>query len=211
MTEKIEELLDRAFKAEKYGDRSEAIRIYREVADGESEHAEYASNCVANLEHLGISVSETDSKSEISDSISNNPFRSPSVPSHANSDLDSDYSNRRRNRLSSSIFRALTIFCLLTAIYNCFTMQFKLGYTHNMGWANWLVLTSIDYLTIIGLFAVAWLSSRYAAALHQLLPLSKSGFDTYVKRQLWFSIGLGVTAFLYVARELAIFWMPSRF
>lgn len=53
MQESVEKLLDLAFKAEKCGDRIDAIRLYRQIADGNSEHARYAQNCAENLEELG--------------------------------------------------------------------------------------------------------------------------------------------------------------
>ncbi|MEL7498329.1 MAG: hypothetical protein AAFN77_12020 [Planctomycetota bacterium] len=53
MQDDVEKLLDLAFKFEKQGDRIEAIRLYRQVADGSSEQAKYAQNCAENLEDLG--------------------------------------------------------------------------------------------------------------------------------------------------------------
>lgn len=55
MQESVEELLDLAFKAERDGDRIDAIRLYRQIAEGNSGHAQYARNCLENLEELGFS------------------------------------------------------------------------------------------------------------------------------------------------------------
>ena len=53
MQDDVEKLLDLAFKSERQGDRVDAIRLYRQVADGSSQHAKYAQNCAENLEDLG--------------------------------------------------------------------------------------------------------------------------------------------------------------
>jgi hypothetical protein len=54
MENEAEKLLDLAFRAEKRGDRVEAIQLYRKVANGGSEHALYARNCADDLEKLGV-------------------------------------------------------------------------------------------------------------------------------------------------------------
>ena len=54
MTDEVEKLLQLAFNAEKFGDRAEAIRLYRQVADSDPNNAIYASNCADELEKLGV-------------------------------------------------------------------------------------------------------------------------------------------------------------
>jgi len=211
MTENIEDLLDQAFEAEKFGDRAGAIRIYRQIAEGDSEHVKYAENCAANLEQHASNVENDNPKTNAVELKSGNPFASPNSTIRTKVHPDADYSNTRRTQLSANILRALTVFCLLTALYSGFTTQFKVGYSDMMSWSSWLLLTIIDYSIVAGLVAIAWLSSRYAEALQRLLPLSSNRIGTYASRQLWFSISLAIVAFLLVARELAVFCLPYPF
>ena len=56
MADEVEKLLELAFKAEKFGDRAEAIRLYRQVAITDPDNATYASNCADELEKLGVAT-----------------------------------------------------------------------------------------------------------------------------------------------------------
>ena len=81
MADEVEKLLELAFKAEKFGDRAEAIRLYRQVAITDPDNATYASNCADELEKLGVatpapqaSIADTDITN------ASNPFQTPTTP-----------------------------------------------------------------------------------------------------------------------------------
>ena len=214
MNEDAESLIDLAYQAEKYGDRSEAIRLYRQVADGDSEHATYALNCAKNLEQFGlptpaetkpaeVKIAETKAAEvETLAPESLNPFRSPQSTDNAIS--RSDYSNERRMHLTANIIRALAMFCLLTGLYSWLTMYIPFDLT---AWQQWMPIAGVEFLTIAWWFVAAWLCGSFAAALQNLLPLSADGLQTFTRRQLRLWIGLGMLASMFILREMATYWI----
>ena len=120
MSDKDSELLDRAFNADKFGNRIEAIRLYRLVASGNSEHSAYAENCAKNLEQLGVQETAKTQKTTSPDSVASssgsaNPFKSPNGSQIAD-EYEFDYASARRIQFSATVVRCLAIFCLIAAI-----------------------------------------------------------------------------------------------
>lgn len=208
MTKTPEELLEIAFNAEKFGDRTGAIRIYRQVANGNSEHAEYARNCVKNLEELGVEMPaevtyEDTSETRNIDANVENPFR-PIATDSRTLPTDPDYSNARRSHFSANIVRGLAVFCLLCGLHSClFFVRFSID------WSIHPILMVIDCLITAGLFTVAYIATMYANALLGLLPLSEKTFSRYLRCQFRFTTAMGLLALLVVSRELILFWTLS--
>jgi len=208
MTKNDEELLEEAFNAEKYGNRNEAIRLYRKVASKNSEHAAYAENCASNLEQLGVEATDKIQhpvRSDLDDSSTDhaNPFQSPVVaPSYSPNEFNHAIS--RRTQFSAVAVRFLAVFCLMAAAYSIYRAT---GYYQliDLDAGYWLVCMIQNCLMAINLLVVAWFCGNYSTALQNLLPVSEKSLDTFAKEQINLWLSITSLAVLRVVCELSFF------
>lgn len=208
-----EKLLELAFKAEKYGEREQAIRLYREVANGESEHASYAQNCAETLDRLGVPAKAKldELASPIPDSpVSNshNPYEAPATTQSREMVAGNSFETVSRLQISATIIRSISILCIVASVYTVFSLGLVYGNPYRLDtWTTLDLLAWFDGLTVIVLLFAARQGLKYSAALQQLLPPSAERIDVYSKPHLSFWASIGVLAVLRIARE-SLFLLP---
>jgi len=158
-----EKLLELAFKAEKVEERAQAIRLYREVANGDSEHASYARNCAETLERLGVPAGAKlpDLESPISDSSvsnSDNPYQSPATTQVREVVAENDVETVSRIQITATIIRSISVFSIVAGVYIIL-------------WLRQMYGNPLHLDTWIGLHLPAWLDGLTAVTpLSLLLP-----------------------------------------
>ena len=202
MTDEVEKLLELAFKAEKFGDRDEAIRLYRQVANTDSDNANYASNCADELEKLGVAVpsAEPEASSAGPDiSNSSNPFQALTTAGAPSIEDDTKYKIIWRNQFTSNLLWCLAVFCLLAAVCELLLQVISLRMSQDWSFPSFIMEQILSFLRLIVLLWVAWFCGAYAKTLRRLVPLTEARLDSFTKMQFCLWIGvclLAVISFL---------------
>ena len=197
MADDADKLLELAFKAEKFGDRAEAIRLYRQVAITDPDNATYASNCADELEKLGVATPAPQASIADTD-ITNpsNPFQTPTTPGVPNIEGDTKYKIIWRSHFTSNILWCLAIFCLLTAALEMLYLIISLRMSEDWSHPNSIMQHILSFLRMIVLLWVAWFCGAYAKTLRRLIPLTEAGIESFTKMQFCLWIGVLLLAAL---------------
>ena len=188
MTDEVDKLLELAFKAEKFGDRTEAIRLYRQVASTDSDNATYASNCADDLEKLGVATPAPQASIADTDIINpSNPFQTPTTPAVPDIEGDTKYKIIWRTQLTSNILWCLAIFCVLAAACELLLLTISLRMSESWSYLSSIVQHIFSILRMAALLWVAWFCGAYAKTLRHLIPLTEARIESFTKMQfcLW--------------------------
>ena len=199
MTDEVEKLLELAFKAEKFGDRAEAIRLYRQVASTDSDNATYASNCADELEKLGVAVpSPASLASSVDTDITNpsNPFQAPTAVVSQSIEGDTKYKVIWRAHFTSNILWCLAVFCVLAAACEFLFLIISLRMSEDWSYLSSIMQHILSLLKAITLLWVAWFCGTYAKTLRRLIPLTEAGIESFTKMQFCLWIGVLLLAAL---------------
>ena len=199
MTDEVEKLLQLAFNAEKFGDRAEAIRLYRQVADSDPNNAIYASNCADELEKLGVTTpSPASQTANVDTDIANvsNPFQAPAIAGAPSIEGETKYKILWRVHFTSGILWCLTIFCFCAAVLELLYLIVSLRLSKDWSLPSVLMGHVLISLKVVALFWVAWFCGAYAKTLRRLIPLTEMRIDSFTKTQFYLWIGVCLLAAL---------------
>ena len=197
MTDEVDKLLELAFQAEKFGDRAEAIRLYRQVASTDPDNATYASNCADELEKLGVATLAPQASTADTD-ITNpsNPFQTPTTPGVPNIEGDTKYKIIWRSHFTSNILWCLAIFCVVAAACELLLLIISLRMSVDWSYLSSIMQHILSILRMIALLWVAWFCGTYAKTLRRLIPLTEAGIESFTKMQFRLWIGVLLLAAL---------------
>ena len=197
MTDEVDKLLELAFQAEKFGDRAEAIRLYRQVASTDPDNATYASNCADELEKLGVATLAPQASTADTD-ITNpsNPFQAPTTLGVPNIEGDTKYKIIWRSHFTSNILWCLAIFCVVAAACELLLLIISLHMSEDWSYLSSIMQHILSVLRLIALLWVAWFCGAYAKTLRRLIPLTEAGIESFTKMQFCLWIGVLLLAAL---------------
>ena len=206
--DEVEQILELAFKAEKFGDRAEAVRLYRQVADTDSDNATYASNCADELEKLGVATpAPAIQASNVDTDVvkPSNPFQAPTKVGLPSIEGDTKYKVIWRVHFTSSILWCLAVFCFFAAVLELLYLIISLRMSEDWSYPSVFMSHIVISLKAIVLLWAVWFCGAYAKSLRRLVPLTEEGINSFTKMQ--FCLWTGV--FLLAALSFVEMMLPE--
>lgn len=208
-----DELIDLAYKHEKAGRRMEAIVCYRKVAEGSSDHVDYANNCIERLLELeklsGDSNEAIESRigavGDDSLAVATNPYSSPNAVTKQlrHSESSDDQAESAEEVCTGNLGLAAMIVKMTSVAFAFGALFYAYGAVTRFSWIfseisyNWRVAIYFYWILYIPCFLLlAWQGWKYANSMAKLGVEGADYLPVFAERQAYYWLSFTVLVLL---------------